>query len=122
MAQEAPIHEVRPTTQELKIPARFIPQPVLEPGHSYSSITDHISSIVLRRKMPTIWYNLAVNLANQKKTAQAEGAFRELLMVAPGFPEAHCNLGCLLRNQGRFAEALAHLKEGHRLGSRRPSA
>ena len=25
-------HEVRPTTQELKIPARFIPQPVLEPG------------------------------------------------------------------------------------------
>src|SRR5438477_2818082 len=54
MAQE-PIHEVRPTTQELKIPARFIPQPVLEPGHTYSSITDHISSIVLRRKMPLIW-------------------------------------------------------------------
>ena len=54
--QEAPAHEVRPTTQELKIPARFIPQPVLEPGHTYSSITDHISSIVLRRKMPTIWY------------------------------------------------------------------
>jgi len=55
MAQESPIHEVRPTTQELKIPARFIPQPVLEPGHTYSSITDHISSIVLRRKMPLIW-------------------------------------------------------------------
>src|SRR5438477_10066679 len=54
--QEAPLHEVRPTTQELKIPARFIPQPVLEPGHTYSSITDHISSIVLRRRMPMIWY------------------------------------------------------------------
>ncbi|HLJ73278.1 MAG TPA: NrfD/PsrC family molybdoenzyme membrane anchor subunit [Thermoanaerobaculia bacterium] len=54
--QEAPVHEVRPTTQELKIPARFIPQPVLEPGHTYASITDHISSIVLRKKMPTIWY------------------------------------------------------------------
>src|SRR6266487_1975728 len=54
MAQE-PIHEVRPTTQELKIPARFIPQPVLEPGHTYSSITDHISSIVLRRRMPLLW-------------------------------------------------------------------
>src|ERR1700740_112640 len=54
--QDAPIHEVRPTTQELKIPSRFIPHPVLEPGHTYSSITDHISSIVLRRKMPTIWY------------------------------------------------------------------
>src|SRR6058998_842394 len=56
MAQESPVHEVRPVTQELKIPARFIPQPVLEPGHTYSSITDHISSIVLRRKMPLIWY------------------------------------------------------------------
>jgi len=53
--QEGPVHEVRPTTQELKIPARFIPQPVLEPGHTYSSVTDHISSIVLRRKMPVIW-------------------------------------------------------------------
>src|SRR6266568_252892 len=53
--QQGPVHEVRPTTQELKIPARFIPQPVLEPGHTYSSITDHISSIVLRRKMPLIW-------------------------------------------------------------------
>src|SRR5260370_7833783 len=52
---QSPIHEVRPTTQELKIPARFIPQPVLEPGHTYSSITDHISSIVLRRRMPLIW-------------------------------------------------------------------
>src|SRR5713226_1986728 len=55
MAQKAPIHEVRPTTQEMKIPARFIPQPVLEPGHTYASVTDHISSIVLRRKMPLIW-------------------------------------------------------------------
>src|SRR5437588_976033 len=54
--QESPVHEVRPITQELRIPARFIPQPVLEPGHTYSSITDHISSIVLRRKMPMIWY------------------------------------------------------------------
>jgi len=53
--QDGPVHEVRPTTQELKIPARFIPQPVLEPGHTYSSITDHISSIVLRKKMPMLW-------------------------------------------------------------------
>ena len=56
MAQETPIHEVRPTTQEMKIPARFIPQPVLEPGHTYASVTDHISSIVLQRKMPFGWY------------------------------------------------------------------
>src|SRR5229473_2464894 len=34
MAQESPIHEVRPTTQELKIPARF--------GVEYAA-ADHIS-------------------------------------------------------------------------------
>src|SRR5438552_12680810 len=56
MAEIVPVHEVRPTTQELKIPARFVPQPVLEPGHTYASVTDHISSIVLRRKMPFGWY------------------------------------------------------------------
>src|SRR6202022_590260 len=56
MAEQAPVHEVRPTTQEMKIPARFIPQPVLEPGHNFASITDQISSIVRRKRMPFGWY------------------------------------------------------------------
>src|SRR4051794_40551168 len=51
--EETPVHEVRPTTQE--VPARFIPQPTLEPGHTYASITDHISTIVLRKKTPVGW-------------------------------------------------------------------
>src|ERR1700748_50063 len=53
--EETPVHEVRPTTQELQVPARFIPQPTLEPGHSYASITDHISTIVLRKRTPVGW-------------------------------------------------------------------
>jgi len=56
MAEHIPVHEVRPSTQELEIPARFVPQPVLEPGHTYASVTDQISSIVLRRRMPFGWY------------------------------------------------------------------
>src|SRR5437867_1597236 len=55
MAEEQPVHEVRPTTQEMKIPARFIPSPTVEPGHTFASVTDHISSIVLRKKMPLLW-------------------------------------------------------------------
>src|ERR1041385_4301621 len=54
----APVHEVRPTTQELRIPARFIPTPTVEPGHTFASVTDHISSIVLRKKMPPTWWLL----------------------------------------------------------------
>jgi molybdopterin-containing oxidoreductase family membrane subunit len=52
---QPPVHELRPLTQELEIPARFIPQPTLEPGHNYASITDHISTIVLRKKTPVGW-------------------------------------------------------------------
>ena len=53
--EEHPVHEVRPTTQEMKIPARFIPSPTVEPGHTFASVTDHISSIVLRKRMPLLW-------------------------------------------------------------------
>src|SRR5258708_16202053 len=53
--EETAVPEVRPTTEELEVPARFIPQPTLEPGHTYASITDHISTIVLRKKTPVGW-------------------------------------------------------------------
>jgi molybdopterin-containing oxidoreductase family membrane subunit len=53
--EEQPVHEVRPTTQAMRIPARFIPSPTVEPGHTFASVTDHISSIVLRKKMPLLW-------------------------------------------------------------------
>ena len=56
--EPTPVHEVRPTTQELRIPARFIPSPTVEPGHTFASVTDHISSIVLRKKMPPSWWLL----------------------------------------------------------------
>ena len=51
-----PVHQVRPTTQELRIPERFLPTPTIEPGHNFASITDHISTIVLRRKTPFGWF------------------------------------------------------------------
>ena len=51
-----PAHELRPVTQETRIPERFIPTPTIEPGHSFSTITDHISTIVLRRKTPFGWF------------------------------------------------------------------
>ncbi len=53
---QTPVHELRPVTQETRIPERFIPTPTIEPGHSFSTITDHISTIVLRRKTPFGWF------------------------------------------------------------------
>src|SRR5471032_1096261 len=51
---ETPLHEIRPLTQE--IPARFIPVPTVEPGHTFASVTDQISAIVLRKRMPFLWW------------------------------------------------------------------
>src|SRR5215218_8175434 len=51
-----PVHELRPVTQETRIPERFIPTPTIEPGHSFATVTDHISTIVLRRKTPFGWF------------------------------------------------------------------
>lgn len=60
---QPPLHEIRPTKELTDVPERFIPQPILEPGHSFASITDHISSIVLRKKTPIFWFlGLAVGL------------------------------------------------------------
>jgi molybdopterin-containing oxidoreductase family membrane subunit len=53
--EQEPLHQVRPTTPAGQIPARFIPSPTLEPGHNFASVTDHISSIVLRKRMPLGW-------------------------------------------------------------------
>ncbi len=51
-----PVHEVRPVTQELKIPARFIPTPTIEPGHTFATVTDKISAIVLSRPTTRGWW------------------------------------------------------------------
>jgi molybdopterin-containing oxidoreductase family membrane subunit len=53
---ETPVHELRPVTQEVRVPARYLPTPTIEPGHTFASITDHISTIVLRKRTPIGWY------------------------------------------------------------------
>src|SRR5713101_172253 len=51
---QTPVHEIRPVTQV--IPERFIPVPTVEPGHTFASVTDQISAIVLRKHMPKLWW------------------------------------------------------------------
>jgi hypothetical protein len=44
----------------------------------------------------------------------------EAIRLDPGSPEDYCNLGRALCRQGRYQEALPHLKRGHELGKRLP--
>jgi tetratricopeptide (TPR) repeat protein len=66
-----------------------------------------------------VYYNLATVLEAQGRLEDAEGAYREALRLNPEFPDAHCNLGRLLLQTGRFAEALEERRRGHELGMRR---
>jgi hypothetical protein len=52
---------------------------------------------------------------------EAEASHRTAIRLQPDYPEAHCNLGHVLRQQGRFGEAVRLLRRGHELGSRRGS-
>jgi Ni/Fe-hydrogenase subunit HybB-like protein len=38
------------------LPDRYVPVPAIEPGHTFATVTDHISSIVLRKKTPLGWW------------------------------------------------------------------
>jgi serine/threonine-protein kinase len=51
---------------------------------------------------------------------EAEAECRKAIQLRPDFPDAHCSLGHLLRQQGRFEESLASFRGGHELGSKRP--
>ena len=46
---------------------------------------------------------------------------RAALQLQPDFAEVHVSLGQVLREAGRYDEALGHFRRGHDLGSRRPS-
>ena len=39
-----------------KLPANGESAPIIEPGHTYGSITNKISSIVLKSETPRLWY------------------------------------------------------------------
>jgi serine/threonine-protein kinase len=47
-------------------------------------------------------------------------AYRVALRLQPEFAQAHCNLGEVLGQQGRFGESLDAYRRGHELGSKRP--
>jgi tetratricopeptide (TPR) repeat protein len=54
--------------------------------------------------------NLAIALGKQGKTEQAIAAFRKVLEIDAGYPEAHQNLARLLAEAGSFDEAIAQFE------------
>jgi tetratricopeptide (TPR) repeat protein len=65
-------------------------------------------------------FELGCVLVRQGKWPEAATAFRRATALNPDSAEAHCNLGHALREVGHLEAALAELRRGHELGSRRP--
>jgi Flp pilus assembly protein TadD len=82
------------------------------------------AAIAANSSLADAHYNLGLTLT-AKPGQDIDGAiacYQSAIALAPNHAEAHCNLGELLRRQGRFADALKHLMKGHDLGSRKPDA
>jgi serine/threonine protein kinase/Flp pilus assembly protein TadD len=65
-------------------------------------------------------YNLGNALREKGRLDEAVAAYRQAVELQPDFAEGYCNLGLILQRQGDFARSLDALKEGHKLGTRRP--
>src|SRR5439155_24808782 len=46
--------------------------------------------------------------------------YREAIRLKEDWPEAHCNLGDALMQQGQFRQAVPEFRLGHELGSKNP--
>jgi serine/threonine-protein kinase len=64
--------------------------------------------------------NLGLALMSLGKPHEAVEVLRGAIRLAPDYAEAHCNLGLALQRAGDHAGALAELRTGHELGSKRP--
>src|SRR5262249_15071894 len=64
-------------------------------------------------------YNLGNALADKGDLEEAIREYQAALAIDAKYAMAHCNLGHTRMRQGRFTDALAALKTGHELGSRR---
>jgi Flp pilus assembly protein TadD len=89
-------------------------------GKVEEAIQHYRQAIRLDPKYASAHYNLGRALHDKGEVEVAIRHYRTAVKLNPGYAEAHCNLGHALRRQGRFGEALAALKRGHELGSRRP--
>ena len=62
-------------------------------------------------QFPDAYYNYGVLLLQQKRTDEAEKAFRQALAIDPSYAAAHNDLGYVLELEGRLPEARAEYRK-----------
>jgi tetratricopeptide (TPR) repeat protein len=85
-----------------------------------AAIKEFQAALRLKEDYAEAHNNLGLTLALQGDLERAIQEYQAALRLKKNFPEALCNLGNALLARGQFAEALAALKRGHALGSKKP--
>jgi tetratricopeptide (TPR) repeat protein len=89
-------------------------------GRLDEAIVELREAIRLRPDTAATHYNLGSILTAQRLHDEAIAEYLQAIRLRPDYAEAHCNLGHSLMQQGRFREALEHMRRGHDLGSKNP--
>lgn len=77
----------------------------------YKDAIPIFEKVVQSIPLPSIYSNLGVLFAIKKDYEAARKAYNETLQLDPGYQPVHRNLGLLEESQGRFDDALKHLKQ-----------
>jgi tetratricopeptide (TPR) repeat protein/serine/threonine protein kinase len=88
-------------------------------GQYDKAVADRSKAIELKPDWAEAWYCRGIDYSNLGQYDKAVADNSKAIELKPDFAEAHCNLGKALQRQGRFADALAAMRRGHELGSKR---
>jgi tetratricopeptide (TPR) repeat protein/serine/threonine protein kinase len=86
-------------------------------GDLNGAIREHRTAIEMAPQVAGPHFNLASVLEDKHDLDGAVEEYEASIKLDRGFAEAHCGLGLVFLQQGRFAEGLRALKTGHELGS-----
>jgi tetratricopeptide (TPR) repeat protein len=76
-------------------------------------------AIELKTDYAEAHYDLGNVLRDLRRREEAIEMYRRAIALRPDYAEAHCNLGQELKRKGDFSQAVAELRVGHQLGSKR---
>jgi serine/threonine protein kinase/Tfp pilus assembly protein PilF len=85
------------------------------------SIAEFREALRFNKDDPLTHNNLGTVLKDNGRLDEAIVEFREAIWLKKGFSEAQCGLGLSFFQKGQFTAALAEVKLGHELGSKKPS-
>jgi len=74
-----------------------------------------VKNILVQNTGANEYFQQGLNFAAQQDRVGAEAAFRRVIQIDPDFAEAYANLGSILANQNKLAEAIPNFQTAIRL-------